>query len=101
MMKHQQRGAMTRRAFIGQVGLTGMTLGLVGRAGTSRAAEAPRDAGGAVIPGFEKTRTAPDAAKGWQPFSDRKIRVGIVAHQSALKDGELLKIPQYELREKE
>ncbi|MEO8271271.1 MAG: Gfo/Idh/MocA family oxidoreductase [Aureliella sp.] len=31
-----------------------------------------------VIQGFEKAPTDPNAAKGWQPVSDRKIRVGIV-----------------------
>lgn len=30
------------------------------------------------IQGFEKTADAPDASAGWQPVSDRKIRVGLV-----------------------
>ncbi len=30
-----------------------------------------------VIPGFEKAPEDPQATKGWQPVSDRKIRVGI------------------------
>lgn len=33
-----------------------------------------------VIPGFEKQPTSSDAAKGWVPVSDRKIRVGIVGY---------------------
>ncbi|MCX6873784.1 MAG: Gfo/Idh/MocA family oxidoreductase [Verrucomicrobia bacterium] len=40
----------------------------------------PKDAKGNVIPGFEKTKTDPSASKGWQPFSDRKIRVGIAGY---------------------
>ncbi len=31
-----------------------------------------------VIQGFEKAPTDPNAAKGWQPISDRRLRVGIV-----------------------
>ncbi|MDA0766292.1 MAG: Gfo/Idh/MocA family oxidoreductase [Verrucomicrobia bacterium] len=46
-------------------------------AGQATAEEVPKDAEGKVIPGFEKGQTDPDAAKEWQPFSDRKIRVGI------------------------
>jgi len=33
-----------------------------------------------VIPGFEKAPTDPDASKGWQPVSDRRLRVGIVGY---------------------
>jgi hypothetical protein len=40
----------------------------------------PVDAEGKVIPGFEKTKSDSGASKGWQPFSDRKIRVGIAGH---------------------
>ncbi|EEF62975.1 Gfo/Idh/MocA family protein [Pedosphaera parvula] len=32
------------------------------------------------IQGFEKTADDPTASKGWQPISDRKIRVGIVGY---------------------
>jgi len=32
------------------------------------------------IPGFDQTKTNYDAAKVWKPFSDRKVRVGIVGH---------------------
>jgi hypothetical protein len=32
------------------------------------------------IPGFNQTRTDFDRTKSWQPFSDRKVRVGIVGH---------------------
>ncbi len=33
-----------------------------------------------VIPGFDQTKTDYDATKVWKPFSDRKVRVGIVGH---------------------
>ena len=33
-----------------------------------------------VIQGFEKTAEDANASKGWQPFSDRRIRVGIVGY---------------------
>jgi len=32
------------------------------------------------IPGFEQTKTDYDRTKKWKPFSDRKVRVGIVGH---------------------
>jgi predicted dehydrogenase len=32
------------------------------------------------IQGFEKSATDPSASKGWQPISDRKLRVGIVGY---------------------
>jgi len=43
-------------------------------------ANAPVDADGKVIAGFEKTEADPNANKVWQPFSDRKIRVGIAGY---------------------
>ena len=33
-----------------------------------------------VIPGFDQTDTDVDTAQVWEPFSDRKVRVGIVGH---------------------
>jgi predicted dehydrogenase len=45
------------------------------------ASSLPRDAQGAqVIPGFDQTRTEVDSTQAWQPFSDRKIRVGLVGY---------------------
>ena len=38
-----------------------------------RAAEKP-------IPGFEKQAKNPDTSNNWQPFSDRKVRMGIVGY---------------------
>jgi predicted dehydrogenase len=58
----------TRRSFLKAVGLGSTALGLqvVGRA------QQP------AIAGFEKAPVDPNASKGWQPVSDRKVRVGIV-----------------------
>jgi len=33
-----------------------------------------------VIPGFDQTGTDVDATQVWEPFTDRKVRVGIVGH---------------------
>lgn len=33
-----------------------------------------------TIPGFDQTKTDYDRTKEWKPFSDRKVRVGIVGH---------------------
>lgn len=35
---------------------------------------------GENIPGFDQTKTDYDTAQAWKPFSDRKVRVGIVGH---------------------
>lgn len=63
-------GAFARRSFLRSVGLGAAALGF---SPLARAAEKP-------IQGFEPTTDAPDASKGWQPVSDRKIRVGLVGH---------------------
>jgi len=33
-----------------------------------------------IIPGFDQTKTDYDTTKVWKPFSNRKVRVGIVGH---------------------
>ena len=83
--------------------------------------------GAEAIPGFDQTKTDQDKTSVWEPFSERKVRVGLVghdfidailrerkpkvdvidalnmtvpgyyAHLSAMKDGETMKIPQYSL----
>ncbi len=53
----------TRRSFLGTT------------AATMAAAQT-----GQVIPGFDQTRTEVDRSKVWQPFSDRRIRVGLVGY---------------------
>jgi len=47
--------------------------------GTTTATMAVAQAG-QVIPGFDQTRTDVDRSRVWQPFSDRKIRMGLVGY---------------------
>lgn len=61
---------LTRRSFLQFMGVGATTLTTQG---SLQAAEA-------VIPGFETAPNRADIAKGWQPISDRKIRVGIVGY---------------------
>ncbi len=60
----------SRRSFLQAIGLGATALALEGSA---RSAEQP-------IQGFEEAPTDPNAAKGWKPVSDRKVRVGIVGY---------------------
>ena len=81
-MNEKQTSGITRRQFGGIMGAAGAAWGLSGLAAPRglEAAWPPVDAGGQVIPGFESAppQTAPDGP--WQPFSDRKIRVGIAGY---------------------
>lgn len=61
---------LTRRSFLG---------------GTATALLAARSAigpghGAEAIPGFDRTQTDVDRTKAWAPFSDRKVRVGLVGY---------------------
>jgi predicted dehydrogenase len=62
--------ATTRRSVLQALGAGALTLGA---SALARGAEQP-------IQGFEKEKTTPDASKGWTPYSDRKIRVGLVGY---------------------
>lgn len=62
--------SLTRRSFLQSSAITAAGLSL---ARSPSAAEKP-------IQGFEKTPDDPNASKGWQPISDRKIRVGLVGY---------------------
>jgi hypothetical protein len=81
-MKEKRPTGITRREFVERMGIAGAALGLsdVTAASAAESAQPPVDARGKVIPGFEKNQADPNAAKGWQPFSDRKIRVGIAGY---------------------
>lgn len=78
MMKDEERGGLSRRGFLHGMGGAGAFLGMGGFAASG--SEAPTDADGNVIPGFEKGQDDPNAAKGWEPVSDRKIKVGIAGY---------------------
>ena len=68
---------LSRRGFIQGIGGAGALLGLAGK---SMGAEAPRDADGNIIPGFEKIKEDPNASKGWKDLPDRKVKVGIAGY---------------------
>jgi predicted dehydrogenase len=70
----------SRRAFLQSVGLATSALSLAGAVLAQEKAQSPKDASGKVISGFEKTQNDPNASKDWQPFSDRRIRVGIAGY---------------------
>lgn len=55
----------TRRSFLGSA--------------AAASALSPR-VSGQVIPGFDQTRTEVDKTRTWQPFSDRRIRMGLVGY---------------------
>ena len=75
-----QPNKITRRRFVELGTAAGATLGLSQFAGAAEPKDPPRDASGKIIPGFEKSKDNPNAAKGWRKFSDRKIRVGIAGY---------------------
>jgi len=73
----ENHAARIRRT--GRVAGTALGLGRGARAGAAE----PASAGGRPWQGDPRLRTAqaaPGAATGWQPFSDRKIRVGIAGY---------------------
>ncbi len=55
-------------------------LQLIGCSATALTIGSPLFAQEPVIQGFEKQATDPNASRGWKPFSDRKLRVGIVGY---------------------
>ena len=85
-MKDTEQSGMSRRGFMGTVGVAGAALGMAGMAGRVMAADdLPRDANGNVIPGFGEddahTRSEIKANSGkWEKKSDRKIKVGIAGY---------------------
>lgn len=64
-----ESGSLSRRSFLHAIGLSAAAL-----------AAAPVLAADPPIQGFEKVQDGVNPSKGWQPVSDRKIRVGIVGY---------------------
>ena len=81
MPDRNESKTVTRRGFVTLVGAAGAAAGLnqalPGQAGP---VEPPVDEQGNVIPGFEQRQADPNAMEEWQPFSERRIRVGIAGH---------------------
>lgn len=65
-------GKLTRRSFLG----TTATALIAAPAAVSQLKAAEQE----VIPGFDQTQTDYDEMSVWKPFSDRKIRVGLVGY---------------------
>lgn len=76
-MHDETRPGVSRRKFVEMAGWTGALASMSGPTGAAEPVQTPVDASGTVIPGFERSAADQEAAQGWQPFSDRKIRVGI------------------------
>lgn len=76
-MKREEPNELSRRNFLHSVSGAGAFLGM---SGVATADDAPKNAKGKVIPGFEKTKNDSSPASDWQSFSDRKIRVGIIGY---------------------
>ena len=80
--REAESGRIPRRGFM-QVAGAAAAWGMAALAGWPKfagAADAPRDADGKVIPGFEKGKDDPNANKGWKSIGDRKLRVGIAGY---------------------
>ncbi len=75
----------SRRRFIQSLGMGAAVLGLQqwGCAGSKPLPQSGQP-GGAIdlttIAGFEKITADPRASEGWEPISDRRIKVGLVGH---------------------
>lgn len=80
LIENLEPAGLSRRGFLQGVSGMGALLGMGGLAGQAGAAGAPKDADGNIIPGFEENQDDPRASKGWQPVSDRKVRVGIAGY---------------------
>lgn len=61
---------LTRRSFLGSAAVTLATIHSVTNGAQSSD----------IIPGFDQTKTDFDRTKVWKPFSDRKVRVGLVGY---------------------
>jgi len=75
-----QQSGLSRRGFLHAASGIGAFMGIGAFTESASAVEAPKDAEGNIIPGFEKGQDDPNAKKGWQPVSDRRIRVGIAGY---------------------
>jgi len=79
---------VTRRNFLCGIGTASAVMGAFGMGNLAEAGQLftkgddmPRDADGNIIPGFEKRKTYKSKSrKQWQPFSTRKVRVGIAGY---------------------
>jgi len=80
VMKNEPPNPWSRRHFLQGISGAGALLGAAGIPSRAGAVEGPVDDAGKLIPGFEQGRGDPLAAGIWEPFSERKIRVGIAGY---------------------
>ncbi|MGB0372896.1 MAG: Gfo/Idh/MocA family protein [Opitutales bacterium] len=89
--REERHSEFSRRQFMSAAGKVGVALGAAGMAGSTASGEVgskknrklklPRDADGIVISGFEaSTEGANYWGEGWEPVSERKIKVGIAGN---------------------
>ena len=79
-MNKEHEFGLTRRHFMQKIGATAATFGAFSLTSSLVADDAPRDAQGNIIPGFEKGQQVTTSAGGWQSVSDRKVKVGIAGY---------------------
>lgn len=71
---------ISRRGFLHGMGSFGAAMG-IGTLGAHAADDGiPRDKEGKIVPGFEGDKTGTQSKKKWEPFSDRKVKVGIAGY---------------------
>lgn len=70
------RSGFTRRCFLEVIGAGAAAMTL----SPAALAQQKKNAGENVIPGFEPDKRTAEVSKGWQPVSDRKIRVGLAGY---------------------
>lgn len=79
----EENNSSSRRSFLATLGMGVASLGLaqIGCSTQKRTAGAPTSGDGKVIAGFdEQGKETVDIHAGWEPVSDRKIRVGLVGY---------------------
>lgn len=86
-MTTENQHDVTRRIFLHGLGTAGAAMGVFGMDRSAEAAQlfakdndGPRDADGNIIAGFEKQNATTNKGDKWQPFSSRKVRIGIAGY---------------------
>jgi predicted dehydrogenase len=76
-ISNHNTGGFSRRSFLTSMGLGAMAVGLPQFGCSTTGGE---NQGERVIAGFDETIDESDLSKGWEPVSDRKVRVGLVGY---------------------
>ena len=72
-MQHDSNREMTRRSFLSRAVAAGAAFSIL--SADARAEDEPKKP---QIQGFDETDTAVDPNAAWEPFTDKKLRMGIV-----------------------